>query len=542
MNLSAFLSSLLLALPALLSAQFHLNGAARQVNDTCWTLTEAINTQAGSIWNLDKVDLSQSFQVIMELQFGCKDANGADGILFGFQPISTSIGQTGEGLGFQGVMPSLGIEFDTWQNDNLNDPAFDHIAVSMNGNLNHGGSSNLAGPVQASPVSPNIEDCNWHKLRVNWDAATFTLEVWFDCDLRLSYQGDIVQDIFGGDPLVFWGFTASTGGASNLQQVCYSYTTFLDGFEDVTICPGGQYQLQLSGGIQYQWNPPTGLNNPSIPNPVAAPTETTTYVVEVTDACNNPLFDTITVSIDGDTVFFDLGLDTVLCQGETLWLDATSYGTDTVTYQWSSGASSPGITAAYQGLYTVTVTVDNYCVADDRVFVQVIPLPVPLLPAGDTVLCLGQTLVLDPSSATAFAIEWEDGSSEPVRSISTDGIYRLRVYNDCGEVSTAVRVGFEDCRQVFFPNAFSPDGDGINDVFLPFDQGDVEQIVLFQVFDRWGGLVFDRREVRPNAVDQGWDGTVRGRDANPGAYVWRATVRFRDGVTEDRQGSVLLLR
>ncbi|MEY3053404.1 MAG: hypothetical protein RLY31_3189 [Bacteroidota bacterium] len=543
MRPSAFSALLcLLALPAALSAQFHLNGAAKQVNDSCWTLTEAVNTQAGSIWNLDKVDLSNSFQVIMELQFGCKDANGADGILFGFQPLSTSIGTTGEGLGFQGVMPSLGIEFDTWQNDNLNDPSFDHIAVSRNGDLNHGGSNNLAGPVQASPVGPNIEDCNWHKLRVNWDAADQVLEVWFDCDLRLSYQGDIVQDVFGGDPQVFWGFTASTGGASNLQQVCYSYTTFLDGFEDVTICPGGQYQLQVGGGIQYQWTPATGLSNPGIPNPVAAPAQTTTYVVEVTDACNNPLFDSITVTIDGDTVFFDLGPDTVLCQGETLLLDATSFGTDTVNYLWSSGQSSATISTSFQGLYAVTVTVDGYCVADDRVFVQVTPLPVPLLPPGDTVLCLGQTLMLEPVAAADFAIEWEDGSSDPVRGITSDGIYRLLVYNDCGERSSAVRARFEDCRQVYFPNAFTPDGDGINDVFLPFDNGDVDRVLLFQVFDRWGGLVFDRSDIRPNAVDQGWDGTAYGRAANPGAYVWRAAVRFRDGVTEDRQGSVLLLR
>ncbi|MEY3368816.1 MAG: hypothetical protein RI973_1971 [Bacteroidota bacterium] len=533
----------ILLLPACqLQAQFHLNGDATQFNDTCWTLTSAQFNKAGSIWNLDKINLNNSFQVIMELQFGCKDADGADGILFGFQPISTSIGQTGEGLGFQGVSPSIGIEFDTWQNGNLSDPAYDHIAISKNGNLDHSSTSNLDGPIQANPVNPNIEDCNWHKLRVNWDAPNRTLEVWFDCSLRLSYTGDIVQEVFNGDPWVFWGFTAATGGASNLQQVCYSYTTFLDGFEDVTICPGGQYQLRVGGGVKYQWSPSTGLSNPSISNPIAAPAETTTYIVEVTDACNNPFYDSITVFVDGDTVFFDLGPDTSLCEGQLLQLDATSFALDTVTYQWASGQTTPGLQVSQPGYYAVTVTLDHYCVSDDRIGVSFIPTPQGGLLGPDTVLCLEQVLELDLGNSGSFDFIWEDGSTLPDRSLSSPGIYSVRVSNVCGEAVSDIRVGFEDCRQVYFPNAFSPDGDGINDSFLPFDGGDVGRIHYLGVFDRWGGLVHEARDFLPNDFSKGWDGMVDGKAAMAGVYTWLARVEFRDGYLQWLQGDVHLLR
>jgi gliding motility-associated-like protein len=531
---------LLLWAPAA-SAQFHLNGSAFQTNDSCWTLTPDQGNRAGSIWNNDKINLNNSFQVIMELSFGCKDADGADGILFGFQPLSTSIGSTGEGLGFQNVSPSIGIEFDTWQNSNLSDPAYDHIAITKNGVLNHGSNNNLAGPVKAGN-SNNIEDCKWHKLRVNWDAGTHTLEVYFDCELRLSYTGDIVNEVFGGDPLVFWGFTSATGGANNLQQVCYSYTTFLDGFEDVTICPGGQFQLQLGGGISYHWSPAAGLSNPNIPNPIAAPEQTTTYLVEVLDACNNPFYDSITVAVDGDTVFFDLGPDTIFCAGGRVLLDATSFGTDTVTYTWSNGKSTPSIEAINTGQYVVTVTIDNYCVADDRVNVSVIPQPRLDDLGPDTSLCLEQTYVLRPSSIPGLDFLWHDGSTADSFFVEAPGRYSLSASNQCGEVSSSIFIEYEDCRQVYFPNAFTPNGDGINDFFLPFDNGDVGNIPFFKIFDRWGGVVFQIFNTRPNDFSLAWDGTVDGKAANPGVYTWIAEVVFRDGIKVLKQGDVLLIR
>ena len=287
-----------------LQAQFILNGNAIQTDNSCYRLTEPVNWSSGSIWSPQKINLNESFEVVMDIFLGCKDVDGADGIVFGFQPVSTSIGSAGGGIGFQGIVPSLGIEFDTWQNTNISDPAFDHIALIANGNLDHASASTLAGPTPASPDSPNIEDCNFHSLRVSWNAGLNLLSIYFDCSLRLMYQGDIVANIFGGDPEVFWGFTSATGGANNLHQVCFNYTSFLDQIPDVAMCPGGQVQLRATGGRSYTWTPAEGLSNPGIANPIASPTATTTYTVEVRDVCGIPFYDEVVVEVVGDFCFF----------------------------------------------------------------------------------------------------------------------------------------------------------------------------------------------------------------------------------------------
>ncbi|MBK9109737.1 MAG: hypothetical protein IPM92_15530 [Saprospiraceae bacterium] len=108
-------------------------------------LTEENFGQTGSIWYEDKVSLHSSFDIYFDINLGCLDAQGADGIAFVFQPISTSIGVSGGGLGYQGVMPSLAVEFDTYHNGNYTDPIFDHVAIIRNGNVDHASGDNLSG-------------------------------------------------------------------------------------------------------------------------------------------------------------------------------------------------------------------------------------------------------------------------------------------------------------------------------------------------------------------------------------------------------------
>ncbi len=210
--------ALLLSIFSAAHSQYILNGSALKVSCNCYTLTNELLNQSGSVWNSNKIDLTNSFDYWFNVFLGCKDADGADGIVFILQPISTSVGTTGEGMGFGGVAPSIGIALDTWQNANLSDPFFDHISIQSNGNINHG--ADLAGPVPASATSNNIEDCRWHVLRIVWDAPSKTLTGYFDGSQRVQRQVDLVNTIFGGDPLVYWGFTGATGGAVNQQQFC----------------------------------------------------------------------------------------------------------------------------------------------------------------------------------------------------------------------------------------------------------------------------------------------------------------------------------
>ncbi len=220
-----------------LYSQYILNGSAVQNSCNCYTLTPALNFQGGSVWQSNKINLNNSFDFRFKVFLGCTDANGADGIVFMLQPISTNLGISGGGMGFGGVTPSIGIALDTWQNTENNDPVFDHISIQKNGIVSHG--ADLAGPIQASTINSNIEDCQWHEIRITWDATSHWITTYFDDSLRLTAQVNMVAAIFNNDPWVFWGFSAATGGANNLQQFCTALNSnFTTGFSNNTTCLG----------------------------------------------------------------------------------------------------------------------------------------------------------------------------------------------------------------------------------------------------------------------------------------------------------------
>jgi len=114
---------------------YHLNGSASQNSCNCYTLTPDQLQMSGSLWNKTKIDLNQPFDFKFEVYLGCQDAPGADGIAFLLQPLSTEVGTTGEGLGFQGIEPSIAVAIDTWQNPVHADPYYDNIAIHQDGNI-----------------------------------------------------------------------------------------------------------------------------------------------------------------------------------------------------------------------------------------------------------------------------------------------------------------------------------------------------------------------------------------------------------------------
>ncbi|MDZ4680293.1 MAG: gliding motility-associated C-terminal domain-containing protein [Saprospiraceae bacterium] len=520
-------------------AQFFLNGSATLLNDSCFQLTPAQNWASGSIWYPDKISLAESFEAVVEVNLGCKNQDGADGIVFGFQPVSTSIGIGGGAIGFGGVVPSLGIELDTYQNTDLGDPAFDHIAIVSNGVVNHNSANNLAGPVQANNSNPNIEDCQFHDLRVSWNATTKLLRVYLDCQLRLNYTGDLVQNLFGGNPEVFWGFTSATGGLNNTHQVCFQYTTFLNQLQDLVMCPGAQVQLQARGGVSYRWTPEAGLSNPGIYNPIASPTQTTTYTVEISDACGQIFYDDLILEVLGDSLQLDIGPDTFVCEGQSLRLNATATN---AVYQWSDGSGNAFLDVVTPGLYEVTVTkTDTFCIGTDQINISGILQPEASL-GSDTTLCTGQTLPLHSAAPQNVDYLWQNGSTADTLLVSSPGLYRILTSNACGEAEDDVRIAFESCREVYIPNVFSPNSDGINDRFFLQDGGDVTAVLQMRIFDRWGGMVFEQYNFLPNNSALGWDGRFRGKPASEGAYAWFAALVFRDGKQELFSGTLTLVR
>ena len=105
-----------------------------------------------------------------------------------------------------------------------------------------------------------------------------------------------------------------------------------------------------------------------------------------------------------------------------------------------------------------------------------------------------------------------------------------------------VLVVVEKVRGVFLPNAFSPNGDGINDVFTVLAHQGVKEVLDMKIFDRWGNLIYDRQNFQPNFLKNGWDGSFRGKDMDPAVFAYLAEVEFLDGERIFYKGDVTLVR
>ncbi len=134
--------------------------------------------------------------------------------------------------------------------------------------------------------------------------------------------------------------------------------------------------------------------------------------------------------------------------------------------------------------------------------------------------------------------------SNPLVAPMETAIFSVSVVDDKGcSASDKITVYVSKDRPVFIPNAFSPDNDGENDVFMIFANGNVATSVKsFLIFNRWGETMFELYDFNPNDPVYGWDGTHRGRLLNAGIYVFTAEVEFIDGETILYKGDVLLVR
>jgi gliding motility-associated-like protein len=414
-------------------AQFQVNGAAQQMDSLCYRLTPDEFNVSGSIWNTTMIDLSQSFTIEVDAFLGCVHIPGADGIVFGFQSISTSVGSTGEGMGFGGIQPSIGIEFDTYPNNELNDIGNDHVAIFRDGDNNHNTSNTLAGPVQCDPSNANIEDCQYHSVLVEWNANNHILEVYWDCDLRLTLQYDIVEEIFDGDPMVFWGFTAATGGEANEHRVCIKYSSLLEPTPDQALCLGQSATLiaPALGADSYTWTPTTGLSSTNTAVTTASPAVTTTYFVTCQLGCSNVIKDTILVEVAA--LDAQMNIDSLsICPGDDVTL-ATNAGS-TVNFLWSTGATSPMINVTESGVYSVAMN-DAGCFGLDTAQIFVLPPPNTVL-GVDTVYCEGDSLILTVPFAIDVSWLWSDGSTGSEILVTEPGIFDILLTSLTNSCST----------------------------------------------------------------------------------------------------------
>lgn len=255
--------------------------------------------------------------------------------------------------------------------------------------------------------------------------------------------------------------------------------------------------------------------------------------------------DTVEVLIVDNPVI-EIAMGSVACEGQPVLLEATVTSDTTVAgVGWSTGEAGSSITVTGSGVYEAIAVDVTGCTGLASASPEFLPSPVPQL-ASDTILCLEEDgpIWLDASQPDVSYL-WSDGSAGPGILLAAEGEYMLTLTslsNGCQDSASISLVDFCSQDSVFFPTAFTPNGDEVNDGF----GGYADEVAAFElvVFNRWGFEVY-----RSVDLDERWDGVLEGGNPAPGGlYGYRAVWRpiLEDGVStgayREKVGSVTLIR
>lgn len=214
-------------------------------------------------------------------------------------------------------------------------------------------------------------------------------------DQAFSMEIDAVESIY----VVGTSFSPTSFQDFSTIKWC-QFTT--DAGSDVAICAGSSVQLNANtsaGGLGVTWTPSTGLNDNTIPNPIASPTVTTTYIVSSSNTLGCVDVDTITVFVNSlPQGTFSANGPTSFCSGDSVVLAAN----DTLaSYSWSTTQTTPSITISNSGTITLTTTDSNGCVATSQQTITAFPLP-NVNAGSDINLCNGAAFQLNATGAVSY--------------------------------------------------------------------------------------------------------------------------------------------
>ncbi|MCW3121492.1 MAG: domain containing protein, partial [Flavipsychrobacter sp.] len=241
--------------------------------------------------------------------------------------------------------------------------------------------------------------------------------------------------------------------------------------------------------------------------------------------------------------------DSVICTGNVITFVAGGLGEDKTDLRWSftDGDTVTNVNPVKHafdavGTYTVGVTAFHKLCANSTLTQVVHVFPYPVINLGpDTAICIGSKSITigDKINADNLRARWTWNTGETSSSIviTKPGVYYTSlVINGC-PVSDTVTV-LNDC-YMDVPNAFSPNGDGLNDYFLP-RQFLTKGLTSFKmdIFNRWGQLVFSTKLI--NGL--GWDGKFNDIPQPEGVYIFKIDANFKDGQIESHTGNLTLLR
>lgn len=246
-----------------------------------------------------------------------------------------------------------------------------------------------------------------------------------------------------------------------------------------------------------------------------------------------------------------LGNNSPVCSGKTLLLTSSDPITGLI-YDWTgpNGFSAdiqdpeiPNVTMADSGVYTLTIRHLN-CPASSSENVIIRPPVVLTDVTASQTIAIGSSLQLTANGAEYYLWSPNDGSlsnidvKNPVATPQDSTTYILEGFNEWGCVDTAiVSLNVDYHIDEYIPNAFTPNNDGLNDIFRIVN-AKYDKLIEFSIFNRWGEMVYDNT----TDITQGWNGTYNGVPQDMGTYYYSITVSAPDGTNKSFKGSVTLVR
>ena len=272
--------------------------------------------------------------------------------------------------------------------------------------------------------------------------------------------------------------------------------------------------------------------------------------------------DEVTVTSDVNFPILFLGMEPISCYGEEdgyVKVDSVVGGNAPYLYSFEHGdfGQQEVFGPLAKGTYEVTVRDDNGCESTEHILLlgaEAWELTLSTnLPLGESVIQLGEKLTLTaqvglpieridsilwiPDTLTfldAFMVSTYPQITSTYKVIVTDD-------NGCTQ-EDFVTIYVDKKHDVYIPTAFSPNGDGVNDVFMVHAGHKVKQVKEFAIFNRWGEMLFHQKNFQPNDINYGWDGTLDGRPMNANVFIYSAEVELINGDIVRLSGDVVLLR
>lgn len=298
---------------------------------------------------------------------------------------------------------------------------------------------------------------------------------------------------------------------------------------DERLCLSTSYMVidadATGNNLAYEWSPGNVKNSSLVVNTAGK------YQVKVT----SPEGCSVTRSVEVFSMpIFDLGNDITICEGNVVELKPNSSNlAANATYLWTTGATTPSISPKKSGIYILSVQ-QSICQATDSIKVTI--NPVPKIKVDETT-CLEKTIEAGGLESNLI-YEWQGlGETKPVIEIANEGMYKVKISNQFGCSKTRTITVDGPCNiQIFAPTAFTPNSDGVNDIFKVIVVGG--EGIKLDVYNRWGNQIYSGEGVNPK-----WDGLYKGEVCPNGIYPYVLIYKSLKGdSTQEYRGTILLFK